>query len=220
MRNAKMSVTISNRTRKQEREQDRTAFPEVTNGKINTEKFLAASQQVVGLIEKFGKLFAPVKYDMQQNIDKLNTKYNSDKESHCTLQDMILSEKIAGESVTATEALLWLRRGLHMIQLFFEKIIQDYKTGNITEDLVASLKKSYKESLEPFHGWMAQQLFGLLARMIPARTQLMEILTNGHEEKEEEILNDMDELTKGLKKNVIALHIFYDLHNLNSNNRV
>ena len=47
-----------------------------------------------------------------------------------------------------------------MIQLFFEMIIQDYKTGKITEDLVASLKRSYKEALEPYHGWMAQQLFG------------------------------------------------------------
>ena len=56
--------------------------------------------------------------------------------------------------------------------------------------------------------------------MVPTRTQLMQVLTNGHEEKEDEILNDMDELTKGLKNNVVALEIFYDLHNLNSNNRV
>ena len=48
-----------------------------------------------------------------------------------------------------------------MIQLFFEKIIHDYKNGKITEDLVACLKKSYKEALEPYHGWMAQQLFGV-----------------------------------------------------------
>lgn len=46
-----------------------------------------------------------------------------------------------------------------MILLFFEKIVEDAKTTTPTEDLVAFLKKSYKEALEPYHGWMAQQLF-------------------------------------------------------------
>lgn len=48
-----------------------------------------------------------------------------------------------------------------MISLFFEKIVHDYKAGKCTEDLAAFLSKSYKESLEPFHGWMARQLFGV-----------------------------------------------------------
>ena len=46
-----------------------------------------------------------------------------------------------------------------MILLFFEQIIEDAKTTTPTEDLVAFLKKAYKEALEPYHGWMAQQLF-------------------------------------------------------------
>lgn len=46
-----------------------------------------------------------------------------------------------------------------MILLFFEKIVEDSKADTPTEDLVAFLKKSYKEALEPYHGWMAQQLF-------------------------------------------------------------
>lgn len=48
-----------------------------------------------------------------------------------------------------------------MIQLFFDKIIEDHKTGKASEDLVAFLKRAYKEALEPYHGWMAQQLFGV-----------------------------------------------------------
>lgn len=48
-----------------------------------------------------------------------------------------------------------------MILLFFERIIEDHKAGNVTEDLVAFLRKAYKETLEPYHGWMAQQLFNV-----------------------------------------------------------
>ncbi|XP_051153697.1 glycolipid transfer protein [Leptopilina boulardi] len=214
-----MLVAIS-KNRFREWNKDYVIFPEVIEGKINTEKFLDASQQLVQLIDKFGKLFAPMKYDMQQNINKLNVKYNIDRDNHSTLQDMILIEKTSENNKIATEALLWLRRGLYMIQLFFEKIVQDYKSGQITEDLVACLKKSYKEALEPYHGWMAQQLFGLLARMVPTRTQLLQVLTNGNEEKENEVLQNIDELCKGLKINILYLQIFYDLHHLNNHERV
>lgn len=48
-----------------------------------------------------------------------------------------------------------------MILLFFEKIIEDHNTGKATDDLVAFLKEAYKMSLEPYHGWMIQQLFGV-----------------------------------------------------------
>lgn len=48
-----------------------------------------------------------------------------------------------------------------MILLFFEKIVEDHKAGKATEDLVAFLKEAYKETLEPYHGWMAQQLFNV-----------------------------------------------------------
>lgn len=48
-----------------------------------------------------------------------------------------------------------------MILLFFEKIVVDHKAGKTTEDLVAFLKEAYKETLEPYHGWMAQQLFNV-----------------------------------------------------------
>jgi len=52
-------------------------------------------------------------------------------------------------------------RALHLILLFFEKIIEDHKAGKATEDLVAFLREAYKETLEPYHGWMAQQLFNV-----------------------------------------------------------
>lgn len=52
-------------------------------------------------------------------------------------------------------------RALHMILLFFERIVEDHKVGKATDDLVACLKEAYKETLEPYHGWMAQQLFNV-----------------------------------------------------------
>ncbi|XP_046421799.1 glycolipid transfer protein [Neodiprion virginianus] len=210
----------------QQRTTDATAddnfikFPPVIDGKINTAEFLAAAQGVVRIVDKFGKLFAPVKYDMQGNIDKLNTKYVADKEKHSTLHDMILLEKISGKTIIATDALLWLRRGLHMIQVFFEKIIEDHKTGKASDDLVALLKKAYKEALEPYHGWMAQQLFGLLSRTVPTRSQLLHALANEQRNKDDLIIQELDVFLVILKENLQNLLTFYIEHNLENGAKV
>ncbi|PSN53049.1 hypothetical protein C0J52_03966 [Blattella germanica] len=51
---------------------EQTPFPEVINGKIDTSKFLESSKVVVCLVDKFGKVFKPVKYDMAGNIEILS----------------------------------------------------------------------------------------------------------------------------------------------------
>ncbi|EZA54133.1 hypothetical protein DMN91_001112 [Ooceraea biroi] len=195
---------------------DRLHFPEIIDGKINTEEFLRAAREVVRTVDKFGKLFAPVRYDMQGNIDKLTNRYSMDTKSNSTLQDMVLLEKSTEPEkyLIAVDALMWLRRALHLILLFFEKIIEDHKTGKATEDLVAFLREAYKETLEPYHGWMAQQLFNLLSRMTPTRSQLLLALANGETEKEEVTLRDMELSLINLKKNVVALKTFYSEHDL------
>lgn len=193
---------------------NRVQFPEIIDDKINTEEFLQAARDVVQTVDKFGKLFAPVRYDMQGNIDKLTTRYSMDKKSNSTLQDMILLEKSTEKDLIAVDALMWLRRALHMILLFFEKIVEDHKAGQATEDLVAFLKEAYKETLEPYHGWMAQQLFNLLSRMTPTRSQLVLALADGELDKEEITLYNMEMSLINLKKNVLALKTFYIDHNL------
>ncbi|XP_046837200.1 pleckstrin homology domain-containing family A member 8 isoform X1 [Vespa crabro] len=192
-------------------------FPDIVDDKISTENFLHASRGVVVIVEKFGKLFAPVKHDMEGNIEKLNNKYSIDKEKHKTLQDMILLEKEKGETIIATDALMWLKRSLYMILLFFEKLIEDHNAGKATDDLVAFLKEAYKISLEPYHGWMLQQLFGLLSRTVPSRKQLLQTIVDGKDFTDEIILRDMEIYTKNLRLNIENLQIFYKKYELEKN---
>ncbi|XP_047368461.1 pleckstrin homology domain-containing family A member 8 isoform X2 [Vespa velutina] len=193
-----------------------TYFPDIVDDKISTENFLHASRGVVVIVEKFGKLFAPVKHDMEGNIEKLNNKYSIDKEKHKTLQDMILLEKEKGETIIATDALMWLK-SLYMILLFFEKLIEDHNAGKATDDLVAFLKEAYKISLEPYHGWMLQQLFGLLSRTVPSRKQLLQTIVDGKDFTDEIILRDMEIYTKNLRLNIENLQIFYKKYELEKN---
>ncbi|CAL1686374.1 unnamed protein product [Lasius platythorax] len=193
---------------------NRVHFPEIIDDKINTEEFLQAARDVVLIVDKFGKLFISIRYDMQGNIDKLTTRYSMDKKSNSTLQDMILLEKSTEENLIAVNALMCLTRALHMILLFFERIVEDHKAGKATEDLVEFLKEAYKETLGPYHGWIAQQLFNLLSRMAPTRSQLLLSLADEEPDKEEITLYNMELSLINLKKNVLAIKTFYNDHNL------
>ncbi|KAG7206564.1 hypothetical protein KM043_000252 [Ampulex compressa] len=192
----------------------RPYFPAVIDGQINTLEFLAAAREIVRIVDQFGKLFAPVKYDMQGNIEKLTSRYVTDVVANSTLQSMILREKSTEQILVAADALTWLTRGLHLILLFFERIVQDSKLGNATEDLGAFLRKSYKEALEPYHGWMAQQLFGLLSRMVPTRSQFLRVLAAQHTDTDEMVVHEVDGYLVNLRENVLCLQRFYEEHNL------
>lgn len=196
---------------------DRTLFPDVIHGEMNTAEFLAAAQEVVKIVEKLGKIFAPVKYDMQGNIDKLNARYSKGKEGSGTLQGMILEEKNTETDLIATDALMWLTRGLHMVLLFFEQIVQDHNAGSPTDDLAVFLRNAYKQALEPYHGWMAQQLFSFLSRMVPTRTQLLQALADGETGKEEETLRRMEVYLVNLRTNVTTIQKFYRENDLEDN---
>ena len=45
--------------------------------------------------------------------------------------------------------------------MFLTCILEDYQEGKKTENLVPFLTKAYKATLKRYHGWMAQQLFGV-----------------------------------------------------------
>lgn len=46
-----------------------------------------------------------------------------------------------------------------MVQTFFEYIVKDHESDNCTEEQVANLAKAYENTLEPYQGYTAQQLF-------------------------------------------------------------
>ncbi|PSN33678.1 Pleckstrin domain-containing family A member 8, partial [Blattella germanica] len=182
------------------------SFPEVIDGQINTWQFLESSKGVVRLIEKFGKVFSAIKYDLTGNIEKINQKYDTDREKYAYLNEIIRTSKEEGvEGEYAVDEVLWLRRNLQFIHTFLNSIIQDSQNELKSEDLVPFLKKAYKNTIEKHQGWMAQHMFGLLSRMCPTRKEFMQTLALGKENKEETVLRDMAVFLKTLESNIQLL---------------
>lgn len=79
------------------------------DGKINIEKFLVAAQEIIKIIETFGKVYKPVVIDMQGNHDKLKAYYKSLENPPQYLEDLILEDLKNSPNHTKLE-LLWLKR--------------------------------------------------------------------------------------------------------------
>lgn len=106
---------------------------------IPTEAFLASCYAVVPVLDKLGPtVFAPVKMDLVGNIKKVNQKYITNKEEFTTLQKIVLHEveaDVAQVRNSATEALLWLKRGLKFLKGFLTEV----KNGE--KDIQTALSK-------------------------------------------------------------------------------
>ncbi|XP_040328286.1 pleckstrin homology domain-containing family A member 8 isoform X2 [Herpailurus yagouaroundi] len=113
---------------------------------IPTEAFLASCYAVVPVLDKLGPtVFAPVKMDLVGNIKKVNQKYITNKEEFTTLQKIVLHEveaDVAQVRNSATEALLWLKRGLKFLKGFLTEV----KNGE--KDIQTALSTPNSERLK------------------------------------------------------------------------
>lgn len=139
---------------------------EPSESSIETAKFLACCRSVLPVFNVLGgRVFAPIKADIQGNIDKLNEKYNTDKDGFDRLTVMLQKEVDEGRNATngrAIEALLWLKRALEFILNFLSEI----HGGN--ENLADCATRAYNGTLKQHHNWLVQKIFALAVRAMPS----------------------------------------------------
>lgn len=96
---------------------------------ISTRHFLEASRGIVLFVEFLGKVFAPVRNDIQGNIDKLQAILEQDAIGHEHLNGILKAElqqpdpnQVLG---VGTDALLWLTRALDYIKVRYQGAFPD-----------------------------------------------------------------------------------------------
>lgn len=185
-------------------------FPKPIESKLKTSQFIEAAKGVLCLLDNFGKAFAPARYDMNRNIEKISNKYEENHTKNEFLEDMVLLEKQEGK-IVATDALMWLRRGLNFLLEFFEEIVRDEACQ---EDLSAFVKTAYSRTLKKYHGWFGSNLFNLLAKIVPQRHVLIRSIALDKENCDDSVLKDLKEFNGDLRTCVEHLFEFYQVNNL------
>ncbi|XP_045490972.1 glycolipid transfer protein [Colias croceus] len=162
----------STQSQKQIDFEDLNYFPPIQNGRINLMEFVKASSDLVSIVDSLGKIFSPVKNDMQGNIDKIKNSFTHDENS--CLFELIMKEKSKG-GCTGAEATLWLNRALLFFELTFDGILQGLKSEVKSDDInmKAIFSSAYEGSVKKYHNWIVQRLFSVICKMSPTFPQII-----------------------------------------------
>ncbi|CAL8081583.1 unnamed protein product [Orchesella dallaii] len=184
------------------------------DGKVPTREFLHCSNLVVRFIDTLGSAFALVSRDVNGNIKKVMIKYLQDTERYKYLQD-IVEEDIATKNFAASEALLWLKRGLNFLCTFLQSIVTDYEENTEPDTLVTNLRSSYEATIAMYHGFLLRGIFNILLQASPSRPQLIQRLSViVNEEDKQLFMSEVKTFYQGLRINLDALYAFYTSRNL------
>ncbi|XP_026228247.1 pleckstrin homology domain-containing family A member 8 [Anabas testudineus] len=186
---------------------------------IPTQEFLDSCYAIVPVLDKLGStVFAPVKMDFVGNIKKIHQKLMSEPDSFPTLQSIVLHEvraDVAQVRNSATEALLWLRRGLKFLKEFLSEV------NNGEKDIQGALNNAYGKTLRQYHGWVVRGVFALALRAAPSYQSFTAALVSreGDELKTgftRGMHRDLDMYLPAMEKQLAILDALYEEYNLES----
>ncbi|RDL30839.1 Glycolipid transfer protein [Venustampulla echinocandica] len=131
---------------------------------ISTTEFLEAAESLTTLFDVLGSVaFTPVKSDMLGNVKKIRDRQLAAPAESANLQDLVKNE-LKTKKHTATEGLVWLVRGLE-----FTSIALTENLGNSSEELSASFRSAYGNTLKPHHSFMVKPIFSAAMSACPYR---------------------------------------------------
>ncbi|XP_078520163.1 pleckstrin homology domain-containing family A member 8 [Lissotriton helveticus] len=186
---------------------------------IPTQLFLDSCYAIVPVLDKLGPtVFAPVKMDFVGNIKKINQKFITQKEEFHTLQSIVLHEvtnNVTGVRNSATEALLWLKRGLK----FLKEFLTEVKNGEKNIDTALSI--AYGKTLRQYHGWVVRGVFALALKAAPTYDNFAAALAVGDGDDWKEAFEwamqrDLDIYLPAMGKQLALLDALYEEYNLES----
>ncbi|XP_076826853.1 pleckstrin homology domain-containing family A member 8 [Brachyhypopomus gauderio] len=186
---------------------------------IPTRAFLDSCYAIVPVLDKLGPtVFAPVKIDFVGNIKKVQQKLLSEPDTFPTLQSIVLHEvegKVAHVRNSATEALLWLKRGLK----FLKEFLAELDGGE--QDIHSALNSAYGMTLRQYHGWVVRGVFALALRAAPSYGGFMAALVSheGDELKEGfsvSMHRDLGVYLPAMEKQLCILDDLYEEYGLES----
>ncbi|KAL3856300.1 hypothetical protein ACJMK2_011070 [Sinanodonta woodiana] len=185
-------------------------FPPVPeDGKIVLNMFLEAAKGIPNIIDLLGMQFKPVKSDINGNITKIQKHYDKNPAEYVTVNSILEAEKeakVAKDDSSATTGVLWLKRGLEFMLRFFEELIKDFQSGAKKDSTKDCVNAAYEATLVRHHSWMSKKVFGMMSGFSPKRVDMMKHLAYGVENKDEQVINEMDVYAKTLGQNVAALN--------------
>ncbi|KAG8370445.1 hypothetical protein BUALT_Bualt14G0117700 [Buddleja alternifolia] len=171
-------------------------------GDMLTKPFLEVCKLVLPLLDKFGAAMTIVKSDINGNISRLESKYDSNPSRFNYLYSLVQAEvetKTAKSSSSCTNGLLWLTRAMDFLVELFRNLSEhrDWSMSQVCND-------SYSKTLKKWHGWIASSSFTVATKLAPDRKKFMEVLGS----QGDEIYSDMQKFCTNFSPILEQIHKF------------
>lgn len=160
------------------------SFPDIVDGKpMEMIPFLEAMSELNKLLEIMGKIFAPVRADLANNIVTLKSFTNSDYKFK-SLEEIVVHVSFHKNSNPLMfnkfrHSLIALSKALNYIGRFLELHVNDYERGHKPNNLRPVFAQAYQETLRQDHNFIVEALVNMCLRAIPDRDKFhSSLLTN------------------------------------------
>lgn len=153
---------------------------------IYTKPFLEICDGTLNLYDKLNSsTFTPIKMEVSGNIEKIREKFSTDPSNFDTIQKIIDKEVVAKQAKlqnSATEAIIFVTRSLHFLQLFTSEVV--------INDSRFSAQKAYELALKPYHGLVARQVYSVAVNNVVSKKEFINSIIDGEESKIGDSVND------------------------------
>jgi len=186
---------------------------------FQSELFLETCEDYFSLVGKFNSpIFAPIKADVNGNINKLRQKINENVMKFQTLYAIVNDEIESGTTNaknSATDALLWLKRAFELISSF----LHEFGMGDKT--LADAVGNAYQQSLSRYHGMLARHIFSFALRAVPNNSEFLRSLAIDPNDASEidfehQVFNEMLDHASSMSTAFQKITLFYVKHELES----
>ncbi|KAJ1489560.1 glycolipid transfer protein domain-containing protein [Baffinella frigidus] len=173
----------------------------MTRGEVPAKPFLDACVEFLPLIDRLGKVFYPVRSDIEGNIKKLQAIAKT-KPNGVTLQALVREEKVADTSKVgvAGDSLLWLKRAMQFMNVFLGTVSRGGEAN-------AAAKDAYSTTLQKYHGFVVKRTFNMGLMAAPGTDAILSRL-GGDGADPAETLADLGEWVAAATPLLLAIDAF------------
>lgn len=167
---------------------------------IPIKPFLSICNLILQFLDKVGPTMTVMRQDIHQNIQRLDSMYESDPSLYSNMVEILKKETNEGNArklTSCSRAILWLTRSLDFTVSLLQKSKEEPKLS-----LEQAVEDAYNLTLKPWHGWISSAAFKIALKLVPDSETFANLLTAKDEKNntlEEEINSFISQLSPFLE---------------------
>ncbi|XP_022923457.1 glycolipid transfer protein 3-like isoform X1 [Cucurbita moschata] len=170
---------------------------------IPTKPFLSLCYVILRFLDKVGPTMAVLRQDIHQNIQRLESVYESDPLLYSNMVEVLkkeMNDGIARNLTSCSRAFLWLTRSLDFTVALLEKSREEPRLS-----MEQAVEDAYNLTLKPWHGWISSAAVKIALKLVPDSERFDRLLT-ANDERNDTLVEEIDSFISQLSPFLEHIH--------------